>query len=145
YILCDEIYGIGFERADKFALSLGVDHASPYRIKSCVVYALTTNAMGNGHVFIPKKRLAEHIAGMIDCTSDAAEDAIDVLTEEKRTVIVKYFDQECVYLKEYYDAERYIVQKLTLLDKVSGAAYMDDAYSLIKMVEEEEDVEYESL
>ncbi len=145
YILCDEIYGIGFERADKFALSLGVDLLSPYRIKSCVVYALSSNAMSNGHVFIPKKRLAEHIAGMIDCSSDAAEDAIDILTEEKRTVIVKYFDQECVYLKEYYDAERYIVQKLTLLEKVSTAAYMDDAYSLIKMVEEEEDVEYESL
>ncbi|MBE6607871.1 MAG: ATP-dependent RecD-like DNA helicase [Ruminococcaceae bacterium] len=145
YILCDEIYGIGFERADKFALSLGGDVSSPYRIKSCVVYALNSNAMGNGHVFIPKKRLAEHIAGMIECSPDAAEDAIDILTEEKRTVIVKYFDQECVYLKEYYDAERYIVQKLTLLDKVSGAAYVEDAYSLIKMVEEEEDVEYESL
>ncbi len=145
YILCDEIYGIGFERADKFALSLGVDLASPYRIKSCVVYALSSNAMSNGHVFIPKKRLAEHIAGMIDCSPDAAEDAIDVLTEEKKTVIVRYFDQECVYLKEYYEAERYIVQKLMLLDKVSGAAYMDDAYSLIKMVEGEEDVEYEAL
>ncbi len=145
YILCDEIYGIGFERADNFAKSLGVDLASPYRIKSCVVYALSTNAMGNGHVFIPKKRLAEHISTMIECTLDAALDAIDTLTEENKTVIVKYFDQDCVYLKDYYDAEKYIVQKLLLLDKVSGAVYMDDARSLISMVEEEEGVEYEAL
>ncbi len=145
YILCDEIYGIGFERADNFAKSLGVDLASPYRIKSCVIYALSTNAMGNGHVFIPKKRLAEHISTMIECTPDAALDAIETLTEEKKTVIVKYFDQDCVYLKDYYDAEKYIVQKLLLLDKVSGAAYMEDARSLISMVEEEEGVEYEAL
>ncbi len=145
YMLCDEIYGIGFERADNFAKSLGIDPASPYRIKSCVVYALSSNAVGNGHVFIPKRRLAEHISTMIECTPDAALDAIDSLTEENKTVIVKYFDQECVYLKDYYDAEKYIVQKLVLLSKVSGAAYMDDTRSLISMVEQEEGVEYESL
>ncbi len=145
YVLCDEIYGIGFEKADNFALSLGIDKASPFRVKSCVIYALSTNAMGNGHVFIPRKRLSEHISNMIECTQDAAEDAIDALTLEKKTVIVKYFDQECVYLKYYYDAERYIVQKLTLLDKVSRAAYVEDAYKLIEMVELEEDVEYEAM
>ncbi len=145
YMLCDEIYGIGFERADNFAKSLGIDPASPYRIKSCVVYSLSSNAIGNGHVFIPKKRLAEHISSMIECTSDAALDAIDSLTEENKTVIVKYFDQECVYLKDYYDAEKYIVQKLVLLSKVSGAAYIEDSRSLISMVEEEEGVEYEAL
>ncbi len=145
YLLCDEIYGIGFERADNFALSLGMDKASPARIRSCVIYALSSNAIGNGHVFIPKKRLAEHVASMIECTPESALYAIDSLTRENKTVIVKYFDQECVYLKDYYEAESYIVKKLALLYKVSGAAHIDDSYSLIKMVEEEEDIEYEAL
>ena len=145
YILCDEIYGIGFERADTFALSLGVDKTSPFRVRSCVVYALSSNAMNNGHVFIPKKRLAEHVGSMIECDVETVDDAIDTLTRENKTVIVKYLGQECVYLKDYYEAERYIVQKLMLLYKVSTAAHIEDSYSLIKMVESEEDMEYEAL
>lgn len=145
YLLCDEIYGIGFERADEFAKSLGVEPTSPYRIKSCVVYALSSNAIGNGHVFIPKKRLAEHVSSMISCDADVVHDAIDMLTEEGKTVIVRYFEQECVYLKDYYEAEKYVAQKLMLLSKITPSVYIDDALSLVEMVEEEEGIEYEAL
>ena len=145
YLLCDEIYGIGFERADNFAKSLGVDPKSPHRIKSCVVYALSSNAVGNGHVFIPKKRLAEHVSTMIDCDTDEVFASIDLLTSEGKTVSVRYFEQECIYLKDYYDAEKYVAQKLLLLSKIRPSVYMDDARELVKMVEQEEGIEYESL
>ncbi len=145
YLLCDEIYGIGFERADEFAKSLGVAENSPYRIKSCVTYALSSNAIGNGHAFIPKKRLAEHVASMISCDADAVVEAIDTLTSEGKTVITRYFDQECVYLKDYYESERYIAQKLLLLSKIRPSVLIEDAKGLVDMVEEEEMIEYESL
>ena len=38
YRLCDEVDGIGFERADQMAMSLGLDPQSEDRIKSGVKY-----------------------------------------------------------------------------------------------------------
>lgn len=48
YILCDDINGIGFKRADDFAIKYGIDRVSPKRIKAFIKYHLESQAnMGN--------------------------------------------------------------------------------------------------
>jgi exodeoxyribonuclease V alpha subunit len=49
YRLCNEIEGIGFERADALAMGLGIHNESFDRIISGLKYVLNQNANQNGH------------------------------------------------------------------------------------------------
>ena len=56
YRLADEVRGIGFQMADKLALSLGIDKDSFIRIRSGVLFAL--NQISNdGHVYATRSQL----------------------------------------------------------------------------------------
>ena len=71
YMLCEEIEGIGFERADRLAVKLGLALDSPERLASGVKHLLTTNAHQNGHVCLPRGRLVAGISRLserISCT-----------------------------------------------------------------------------
>ena len=59
YRLCDEIEGIGFDRADKMAMKLGLDVNSEARLMSGISHILKHNAAQNGHVCLPREKLSE--------------------------------------------------------------------------------------
>ena len=67
YLLCQEIDGIGFERADIMAGKLGIPHDSPDRIKSGLCYVLVSNAAQNGHVCLPEGKLVPSAATLLGC------------------------------------------------------------------------------
>ena len=57
YRLCDEIYGIGFERTDRMAEQLGIAKNSKERVMSGVQYVIKYNEIQNGHVCLPREKL----------------------------------------------------------------------------------------
>lgn len=57
FLLCREVRGIGFNKVDKFAESLGLQKDAPCRIKAGLRAFLLANATGNGHVYIPLRQL----------------------------------------------------------------------------------------
>ena len=50
YRLADEIWGIGFKMADEIAKAIGIAHDSLKRIKSGLLFAITTH-IGHGHLY----------------------------------------------------------------------------------------------
>ncbi len=58
YILCEEVWGIGFTRADDIARKLGIPRDSHGRLQAGLFYALE-KASHEGHTFLPKPRLLE--------------------------------------------------------------------------------------
>lgn len=56
YILCEEVWGIGFQTADRIAQSLGVDPHSSQRITAGLQSALRA-ASDDGHCFLPREQL----------------------------------------------------------------------------------------
>ena len=46
FSLCEEIEGVGFERADELATALGIEPDAPQRIESGVLYVLSRAAVG---------------------------------------------------------------------------------------------------
>lgn len=145
YSLCDDIYGIGFERADKIAASLGVDKNSLYRIKAGIKYLLTFNASRNGHVFIPESGLISLTVRMLDITADMAEDALNKLCDENNVKRVKRGGINVIYANNYYEAEIYTAQKLGLLDKLCPKLDIDDIDRFISMIELESGISYAAM
>ncbi|HOO13232.1 MAG TPA: helix-hairpin-helix domain-containing protein, partial [Bacillota bacterium] len=56
YMLSDEVYGIGFKRADAIAMRIGVPKDSEYRIKAAIVYILK-EAQNSGHCYLEPKHI----------------------------------------------------------------------------------------
>ena len=145
YILCDEIYGIGFERADSIAKSIGIENNSKSRIKSGIKYILNFNATHNGHVYIPEDKLILAAVDMLKIEKNEAEDMIYELDDEKQIMIARVSNRNCVYLMSYYQAERYTITKLDLLDKVCPKLDMGDIERFIEQIEEEETISYAAM
>lgn len=135
YILCDEINGIGFEKADKMAKGLGLETDSPQRIRSGIMYVLNYNASKNGHTLVPKDRLIELSSVLLGVDGEKCRDAIDVLEYKKKIKVAKNGGRECVYLKRYYEAEHYIKDKLDMLEAVCEKIEAEKVEALINETE----------
>ncbi len=118
YLLCEEIDGIGFERADRFAMGLGMEPDSRERIASGVIYMLEANAAQNGHVCLPREKLIPGAARLLGVSHEAVEDAVGELLRLKKLCSVRFGDTPYLYVRAAYESEKYIAQKLILLDKV---------------------------
>lgn len=53
YILCDRVKGIGFERADSIARSLGIEKNSVFRVESGIKFYLNTKLGTDGNCCMP--------------------------------------------------------------------------------------------
>ena len=145
YILCDEINGIGFEKADKVARSLGIEGSSPQRVRSGIIYVLTYNANTNGHTLVPKNRLIELSAALLGVEPELCEDAIDVLEFKNKIAVERIGGRECVYLAKYRDAEHYIKDKLDMLEATCVKSSVDEAEKLIGRIEEKLGIKYDGM
>lgn len=142
FALCDEVRGVGFETADRIAASLGMPGDSAERVSSGIKYLLTFNARQNGHTFLPKERLLEGACSLLGVGEEHVERALAYLKENKEVVSVRYEGRECLYLKEYYDAEKFIADKLDLLDSLTVTLPDTDVLRFISQIEYETGMEY---
>ena len=140
--LCEEIYGVSFEKADSIASSFGFKKNSPERIKSGIKYVLSLNAIQNGHCYIPENKLIEGAAKMLGIEEEEAQAALDTLCDTVQTMRVQNKGVSRIYLYDYFEAERFTASKLLLLDRVCPRIGMEDVERFIMRVEQEEKIEY---
>ena len=135
YMLCEEIEGIGFERADRLAQKLGLDADSEDRLCSGVQYMLGANAGQNGHVCLPREKLVASAAKLLGATPEGVENAVSSMIKTKKLCVVTFDGVQYLYDRSLYEHEKYIASKLCLLDKVCPA--MDTA-NIGSFIEKEE-------
>ena len=145
YRLCDEIDGIGFEKADRLASENGIAVNSPERLKSGIRYVLVQNGMQNGHVCLPEDKLIAVSARLLGVTEEEIREALNALTIEKGVDVLSIFGVRYVYDHFAYAAEGYIARKLRLLDKLCPAVSTEDVALFIEKEERESGVEYAAL
>ncbi len=145
YILCDEIYGIGFEKADMIAHGLGIDNYKEERIKAGIKYVLNFNGAQNGHVFLPLDKLVASATGLLGVDESEAHNAIDALIALGDIVQKTIEKRKCIYLKAYYDAEKYSAEKLCLLDNLCPRLDVSDIHRMIMRIEGDFGVEYATM
>lgn len=142
YILCGEIYGVGFEKADAIAKDLGMKKNAPERIAMGLKYVLMHNAASNGHSFLPLDKLCAVAKRLLSCEMNEIEDEAAALETRGEIVCVRHEGMKCAYLRDYYEAEKYTAEKLCALDRAGKNLGDDNVLSLISMVERESNMEY---
>ena len=145
YLLCEEIEGIGFERADRLAIKLGLGKESDERLCSGVQYMLGANAGQNGHVCLPREKLVAGAAKLLEASPDRVEAAVSLLIKAQRIRTVCFSGVQYLYDRILYENEKYIAQKLVLLDKVCPAMDTANIGSFIQKEERDSGVHYAAL
>ena len=142
YRLCNEIEGIGFERADLMAGQLGFDRDHAERVMSGLLYVLTQNGIQNGHVCLPREKLRQSAAQLLGIEEERAEEAISMLLKSGSLKGVLRGESQMIYETGAYEAEKYSAEKLTLLDRMCAAIDLQDIDRFIENEERKSGMQY---
>ncbi len=145
YRLCNEIDGIGFERADAMAQKLGFEGDHLERLMSGVLYVLSQNAIQNGHVCYPREKLISLSATLLGVDVARAETAVLMLLRNGSLYTVRQGECEMLYDAASYHAEKYIAEKMLLLDEKCASVDLRDIDGFIEGEEAKLGMRYASL
>ncbi|MBQ3865630.1 MAG: ATP-dependent RecD-like DNA helicase, partial [Clostridia bacterium] len=141
YILCDEIYGIGFERADAMAQAMGIEKDSPRRIRAGLHYLLRYNAAANGHCYLPQDKLIAAGVRLLDVAEEKIAACLETLCADGDLMRTRDEDRG-VYLPEYFRAEISAATKLCELNRINLFGSIEGVDDLIDRTQEQEGIAY---
>ncbi len=145
YLLCETVEGVGFNKADEIAQSLGISPDSAERIMSGVRYMLMHNGAQNGHTCLPYDKLIAASAAMLDVEEESVKKAVEELLRRKKLVYSIYDGVKYMFDSVMYTSEKLIAEKLMLIDQLCINADISDIYRYIEREERENRLAYAEL
>ena len=115
YRLAEDIEGVGFRTADEIALGAGIDKGSEYRIRSGILYVLSS-AVSEGHIYLPKDILIERSLELLEVSKEDALEQTDALGMDRKIILKRKDDGMRVYLPSLYYMEISCARMLSDLD-----------------------------
>ncbi len=117
YRLCADIVGIGFEKADKVAMSLGFSLDCLERAEAGIVHTLNLASINGGHCYLPESELAETASRILKVERKNVLAAAERLVSCDRLKKFSLGEENAFALAELYSAEVYIAAKLHALSE----------------------------
>ncbi|PIE16696.1 MAG: ATP-dependent RecD-like DNA helicase, partial [Proteobacteria bacterium] len=126
YRLAEDVHGIGFLKADQVAQAMNIPRDHPGRVRAGVYHRLRL-ARDDGHCFLPREVLIADAAELLGLSRELVGPAIGDLAADGKLVSDRGptpADDEAVYLRPLYDAERDTARRLAELlgDDAPGEA-----------------------
>ena len=103
YQLAEDIWGIGFTKADKIAQNLGITADHPLRIRAAIIYTLQ-KAVENGHLYLPREELIQLTQDLVEAPPEKIVAGLEQLIQEQKLV----GEQEAIYLRLYHQLEQQV-------------------------------------
>ena len=111
YLLVGEEFGVDFSLADALALSLGVEPEAGQRLEAGLLFELAHN-LNNGHTFLPRRKLTEATALLLQVSRDQVEERLEELEARGEVEREEIAGQDGIYLPALYQAETSIAARL---------------------------------
>ena len=145
YLLCENDFGISFEKADALAKSLCIEPDNESRVLSGIKYVLSTNASNNGHTALPFDKLAVAATSLLEIGKNDIEAMLREFINKGTLDSLKTDGAEYVMTKEVSDAEAYVAKKLKALNDGIEFLSKENALMLIENAELSFGIEYAPL
>ena len=108
YVLADDVWGVGFKKADLVASYLSVPRTEGKRISRGIFYALEESSK-EGHCYLLKEELIKRAADLLQINPSLIEEKLSRLTGRNRIMV----DNGRHYTPAMYAAETYVAEKLS--------------------------------
>lgn len=114
YLLCGDAIGMQFQNVEPYADSLHIPKNSLNRIGAGILHILRQNLL-QGHTCLPLDKLSETAIRFLEVGESSFYEAYNA--ELQNGSIVEYIkkEREFVYLAEYYQAERYVADRIGVM------------------------------
>ncbi len=150
YKIADFVPGIGFKTVDNIAMQSGISVDSEFRISSAMYYVLN-QAMGLGHMYVPKELLFQKVHELLKPDVDVDEflQRLDVILKDmvvdSRVILETsdYDSEERVYTRWNYRMELESARRLLGL-KLEADYDEDEVMEAIEHVETETEIELDA-
>lgn len=136
YRIIDDIFGIGFKKADRIAESMGIEKDSVFRIKSGIKYALSLFA-NEGHTFAPQKYFCEQAGELLSVSTEQVYEILVGMAFDGDVHVEQLEGRAVVYLYSYAIAEKNICRNLLMLHDADLKAITEKVDELIALTEQE--------
>ena len=111
YRLTDEVFGIGFKKADAIAAKIGIAPDDAFRIRSGIRFTLSWFA-GEGNTYLPEEILCEKAGVLLDQPRDLIASHIEQMVFFGDVHMDLIEGQRVVYLAAFYMAEQNVAGRI---------------------------------
>ncbi len=136
YCMVDDIFGIGFKKADKIAQKIGIAKDDEFRLKAGIKFTLGYFS-GEGHTFLPQMVLCEKAGELLDVSTEKIGDILVEMAFQGDIHIDRLENRNVVYLMPYFMAEQNVCKCLGALNSAVLKPIGADLDSLIRVTEYE--------
>ena len=140
YLLSSDSCGVEFALTDGIAMSMGIAADSSERLQAAVTFELSHNE-NNGHVFLPRSKLAAATCQLLQCDQELVERALDDLIDRGAVVQERVANVEACYLWRLWEAETSACRRLNGLLAVD-ADRSGQAARTIEEIQQEQGITY---
>ena len=142
YRLCDDVTGIGFEKADRVAMALGFPKDTPERAEAGIIHTLNVASINGGHCYLPENELVDAAAKILGVSREVASSAAQRLCTLEKIKRFTIDETDAYALSELYSAEVYIAAKLHALSNYKFPFVLEGLDEQITRLEEKYGIEY---
>ncbi len=142
YRLCEDITGIGFEKADGVAMSLGFSTDCPERAEAGVVHVLNAASVNGGHCYLPEEELFPLAMRVLSVSEITVRTAAERLVSLGKLQKFPLGEGWAYALTELYSAEVYIAAKLQALAEFKFPYVLTGLDEQIAVLEEKYNITY---
>lgn len=124
YRLIDDVEGIGFKTADAIARNGGVEPDAPYRLRAGLKYTLQW-ARQEGHTYLPREKLVEVAAGLLQADIAPVERTLTELLLEGQLIQEQLPGEDGIFLPGMFRTEQDCALRLL---RLQGQSALDNPF-----------------
>lgn len=139
YEIVDEVNNISFKKVDEIAKKLNYEYDDIRRIKACILYTMKNLMFVNGDTYLEYEEIKNYTISYLrfDIVTEDFLNLLDELRYDGKIVL----ENNLYYLKEAYEDEVYIANKIKTLNNLENQKY-DNIDEILKHMETFLDINY---
>lgn len=101
-----------FKKIDEIALGMGIEEDDERRIKALIIHIMKEQCFNRGDTYLSLEDIAFELSSVVTITPEKLDYLLVKLIKDKKIII----EDKRYYLKKFYDAEKYIAERLCFLN-----------------------------
>ena len=120
---------MSFTKIDEIAIGMGIEEDDERRVKALIIHIMKELCFSQGDTYLTLEEIAFKLSQIITITPEKLDYLLVKLIKEKKLII----EDKRYYLKKFYDAEKYITERLCFLNDMpimgntSISKYLDNS------------------
>lgn len=118
-----------FKKIDEIALGMGIEEDDDRRVKALIIHIMKELCFSKGDTYLSLEDIAFELSSTVTITPEKLDYLLVKLIKDKKIII----EDKRYYLKKFYDAEKYIAERLCFLNDMpvignkSISKYLDNS------------------